>query len=94
MNEHDTSFPDDAAFHHLQSRSQSGNPALSFSAQHLSAPSISTFGGSTPFLASESGDVRFQVFDVQRSLGSDGAPRTTVYVGNERDAVTIAVMTT
>lgn len=68
-----------------------GNSGLSFTAQQLSAPVSSTFGGSTAFLAGETGNVSFQAFGVQGAAGGNGAPGTTVYAGNYRDTVTITV---
>jgi hypothetical protein len=68
-----------------------GNSGLSFSAQQLSAPVSSTFGGSTAFLAGETGDVSFQAFGVQGDVGGNGSPGTAVYAGNYRDTVTITV---
>lgn len=69
----------------------SGNLGLSFSAQQLTSPVSSTFGGSTAFLAGETGNVSFQAFGVQGAAGGNGAPGTTVYAGNYRDTVTITV---
>jgi spore coat protein U-like protein len=68
-----------------------GNSGLSFSAQQLSSPVNNTFGGSTAFLAGETGNVSFQAFGVQGAAGGNGSPGTTVYAGNYRDTVTITV---
>lgn len=68
-----------------------GNSGLAFSAQQLTSPVSGTFGGSTAFLAGETGNVSFQAFGVQGALGGNGSPGTTVYAGNYRDTVTITV---
>ncbi|MCX9145954.1 hypothetical protein [Erythrobacter sp. WG] len=68
-----------------------GDAGLSFAAQQLTSPVATTFGGSTAFLAGETGAVSFQAFGVQGAAGGNGAPGTTVYAGNYRDTVTITV---
>lgn len=68
-----------------------GNAGLAFSAQQLTSPVSATFGGSTGFLAGETGNVSFQAFGVLGDVGGNGSPGTTVYAGEYRDTVTITV---
>lgn len=69
----------------------SGTSGLAFSAQQLTSPLSNSFGGSTAFLAGQTGNVSFQAFGVQGDVGGNGSPGTTVYAGNYSDTVTITV---
>jgi spore coat protein U-like protein len=68
-----------------------GNSGLAFGAQQLTSAVSNSFGGSTAFLAGETGNVSFQAFGVQGGVGGNGATGTTVYAGTYQDTVTITV---
>jgi spore coat protein U-like protein len=68
-----------------------GASGLAFAAQQLTTAMSTSFGGSTAFLAGETGNVTFQAFGVQGDVGSNGSPGTTVYAGTYTDTVTITV---
>lgn len=70
---------------------QTGASGLAFAAQPLTTGMSTSFGGSTAFLAGETGDVTFQAFGVQGDVGGNGSPGTTVFAGTYTDTVTITV---
>jgi len=73
------------------SMSHGGGNGLGFAFQQLIAPVVGSFGGSTAFLAGQTGGVNFQTNGVQAAAGGNGAPGTTVFAGNYQDVVTISV---
>lgn len=71
--------------------SHGGGSGLGFPLQQLTAPVVSTLGGSTAFLAGQTGSINFSTFGVQAAPGPNEAPGTTVFAGTYQDTVTITV---
>lgn len=71
--------------------SHGGGSGLGFAFQQLTAPVLTTLGGSTAFLNGQTGSIGFQTFGVQAAPGGNNAPGTTVFAGAYQDTVTITV---
>lgn len=71
--------------------SHGGGSGLGFAAQSLAGGKTTTHGGSTAFLAGQTGSVNFQVNGVQAAPDGNQSPGTTVFAGTYTDTVTIAV---
>lgn len=57
----------------------------------LTSNLVTNLGGSTAFLAGQTGSVSFRVAGVAAALGGNNAPGTTVFAGDYTDVVTISV---
>lgn len=58
----------------------------------LTSNIVTNLGGSTAFLAGQTGGVSFRVAGVAAAVGGNDAPGTTVFAGDYTDVVTIAVV--
>lgn len=72
--------------------SHGGGSGLGFAYQSLAADRTDSLGGSTAFLAGQTGSVNFRTNGVwNQSSNNNNAPGTTVFAGDYTDVVTISV---